>query len=76
VGLTQRISASPPLAGWQSEVGVGIFSKKGSDFIQKRQHCTIFSVFYSVLRLAALRLGADRGQISEIIFACGEKIVD
>jgi len=55
--------------GRQSKVGVGIFPKKGSNFNQKRQHCAIFSVFRLVLRLAASRLGAEMGQISETFFA-------
>jgi len=58
----------PAAGGGQLKVSVGIFPKKGSDFNQKRQHCTMFSFFRFVLRLAASRLGAEMGQISEIHF--------
>jgi len=62
--------------GRQSKVGVGIFPKKGSNFNQKRQHATKLLVFYAVLRLAASRLGAEMGQISETFFRpAGEKIL-
>jgi len=57
----------------QSKVSVRIFSKKGSDFIQKRQHTTIFLFFRFVLRLAASRLGVEKGQISETFFALRAK---
>jgi len=56
-----------------SKVSVGIFLKKGSDFIQDVQHTTIFLVFTRFLRLAAPRLGAVRGQISETFFALWAK---
>jgi len=60
--------------GGQSKVGVGIFPKKGSNFNQKRQHCTKLFVFYAVLRLAASRLGAETVQIFEMFFfTCGAK---
>jgi len=54
-----------------SKFSVRIFPKKGSDFIQETQHYTIFSFFRSVLRLAASRLGAEMGQISETFFRPG-----
>jgi len=59
--------------GGQSEFSVGIFLKIGSNFNQKRQHSSIFSFFRFVLRLAASRLGAERGQISETFFALRAK---
>jgi len=52
-----------------SKVGIGIFPKKSSNFNQKTQQYTIFSFFRLVLRLAASRLGAEMGQISETFFA-------
>ena len=56
-----------------SKVSVRIFLKIGSDFNQKRQHYTIFSFFRLVFRLAASRLGAENGQISETFFALRAK---
>jgi len=56
-----------------SKVSVGIFAEKSSDFGQERQHYTIFSFFHLVLRLAASRLGAVWGQISETFFALRAK---
>jgi len=72
-GLGERNSR--PARAKFSEISVRIFAKKSSDFIQKRQHATIFFVFRFVLRLAASRLGAETGQISETFFRPqGEKI--
>ena len=56
-----------------SKFSVRIFAEKSSDFVQDRQHCTIFSIFRLVLRLAASRLGAVWGQISEIFFVLRAK---
>jgi len=61
----------PASGAGQSKVSVRIFAEKSSDFVQETQHYTIFSFFRSVLRLAASRLGAEMGQISETFFRPG-----